>query len=483
MRILKHSSLLFLSALVGCSGLSKPKSEVAHHNHAFRHIASVNEVLNNPESLKSRIDKLTNRIFHAYMIGQVYLQSFDAELDKNPASAIKSDAYSSLIAVRTFVDQFEHDINDIYLGMVLASALPEYSPEQKISAELGLKTLGDFLNGVKSNSKELPENLRPLILSNLREKQAALYEDLKSFYDELGDNEARKVLWKNMVLLRATKRSYFKDLQNYKVDSSVLAKTIAEEKKSKSYIELEKDVKSLSKEIKSVMSELGRGTSSDTIKPSTGPSGNISGKTFPKNTWSLTFDDGPGRANTEQILNNLVERKIPASFFVLAKQVEAFPALAMKLKNAGMEIASHSYTHAQLTKVGSVQLEREIGTSKKVIEEKLNTRVTMFRLPYGAGVSVSEVRAKIAEHDMVHVFWNVDTLDWQDKNPQSIMNRTLKQMAASPKNSGIVLFHDIHPQSVIASTMLMDHFNKNNLIVCTVDNVVKQMNQNLPSCK
>ncbi|MBA2403595.1 MAG: polysaccharide deacetylase family protein, partial [Bdellovibrionales bacterium] len=150
---------------------------------------------------------------------------------------------------------------------------------------------------------------------------------------------------------------------------------------------------------------------------------------------------------------------------------------------AGHDLASHSYDHAQLTKVGPAALEKQIGGSKKIIEAKLGKPVKLFRLPYGAGVSVASVRAKIAEHGMVHVFWNVDTLDWQDKNPTSIFNRTVKQMNASAKNNGVVLFHDIHAQSVTASTMLMDYFIKQKINVCTVQAVVDQLNQGLASCQ
>jgi peptidoglycan/xylan/chitin deacetylase (PgdA/CDA1 family) len=155
--------------------------------------------------------------------------------------------------------------------------------------------------------------------------------------------------------------------------------------------------------------------------------------------------------------------------------------MALNLKNAGMDIASHSYTHAQLTKVGSAQLEREIGTSKQVIEDAVGTEVNLFRLPYGAGTNEGNVRAKIAEHKMVHVFWTVDTLDWQDKNPQSIYNRTIRQITG--QKSGVVLFHDIHSQSVTASTMLMDWFNQNNTKVCTVQGVVDQLNNKTKDCK
>ncbi len=486
MRYSKISCLLILTTLASCSGIQN-KEVASHQTHsAYRHMAGMDEVLNDPKLMQKKIDKLMSGIFHGYIMGQVFLKDFDQQLDKNPSKVMRSNAYNSLLAVRSYVDQFEHDVNDLYVNLVLSSAMTRFTPEQKKNADMALESIGKFMDGAKSDNSQIPENLKPLILSNLREKQTELYEELKALHDDSSitnnDPEVKNIIHKNMVLLRATRRSYYKELQNYQVDEKILAATIKEERKKKSFRDLEREIKALSKEMKAFTDELGRGTSSDVIFPTAGPNGNITGRSFPANTWSLTYDDGPAKT-TEQVLTNLTDRKIPATFFVLAKQVEAYPNTAKKIKDAGMDIASHSYTHAQLTKVGPIQLEKEIGTSKKVIEEKLGATVKLFRLPYGAGVSVSNVRAKIAAHNMIHVFWTVDTLDWQDKNPQSIMARTLKQMNASAKNSGIVLFHDIHAQSVIASTLLMDHFNKQKLIACTVQGVVDQLNGNLPSCK
>ncbi len=464
--------------LSGCSSVQKPKS--------FRHISSMDSILNDNALLEKRVEKLMDGILHGYILGQVYLFEFDRLLDRYPSRVLKSPVYGSLLSVRTFVDQFEHDLNDLYLQLVVVTALPEYSSEQKNNAQFALDTMGRFLDGVKSDKKKLNDNLKPMVLTNLMQKQTELYDELKAMHDDesftQNDPEVKRILHKNMVLLRATRLSYHVDLKSYKVDPEILKKAVKEERRKKSFVQLEKDIQELSKEMKELLSELGRGTSSDVITPSAGANGNISGKSFPQNTWSLTYDDGPGKT-TGQIIDNLLERKIPATFFVLAKQVEGNPLTTKKLVDSGFDIASHSFTHAQLTKVGAVQLEREIGTSKKVIEEKTGYPVKLFRLPYGAGVSVANVRAKIAEHNMIHVFWTVDTLDWQDKNPNSIYARTLKQMQASAKNSGIVLFHDIHSQSVTASTMLMDYFNKEKLTVCTVQGVVNQLNQNTPSCK
>lgn len=486
MRKIQLAPLFLALSIAGCSTAPKNVETASQKSHAYRHISSIDSLVNNREQLVKKVERLMDGVLHGYLIGQVYLFEFDRLLDKYPEKVMKSPVYSSLLSTRTFVEQFEHDLNDLYVQLVIVSALPDYSPDQKLNAQIALDAMGSFMEGMKADKKKINENLMPMILSNLMHKQTELYEELKALHDDESftnnNPEVKKALHKNMVLLRATRLAYHKDLSTYKVDQKILEKAIKEERRKKNFAQLEKEIKDLSKEMKSFISELDRGTSSDVIFPTAGANGNITGRSFPQNTWSLTYDDGPGKT-TGQIVDNLLARKIPATFFVLAKQVEGNPNTTKKLVDSGFEIASHSYTHAQLTKVGAAQLEREIGTAKKVIEDKTGATVKLFRLPYGAGVSVSNVRAKIAEHKMVHVFWTVDTLDWQDKNPTSIFNRTLKQMNASAKNSGIVLFHDIHSQSVTASTMLMDHFNKNKLTVCTVQGVVDQLNQNLPSCK
>ncbi len=488
MRNLKKLNLVALMGLMACSTV--PKKDVHTTDvpapYVGRYVANMNEVLSDSKQLEAKVQKLMTGIFHGYIMAQVHLQNFDSILDKDASAAMKSDDYSSLLSIRSFVDQFEHDINDLYMELVLATAMPGYTPEQKQNAQTALDSIGKFMDGVKSDQKELPENLKPLILSNLREKQTVLYEQLKAIHDappaQDEDPAIKRVIYDNMVLLRATRRSYYRELQNYQVDQQALQETLAAEKNKKSYKEFEKEIKALSKQMKKFMKEIGRGTSADAIFPSAGPNGNITGRSFPQNTWSLTYDDGPAKT-TDQVITNLVDKKIPATFFMLAQQVVQYPKAIARMKEHKMDLASHSYTHAQLTKLGPVGLEKEIATSKKVIEEKTGQPIKLFRLPYGAGVSVSSVRAKIAENNMIHVFWTVDTLDWQDKNPQSILARSLKQMNASPKNSGIVLFHDIHPQSVAASSLLMDHFNKTGAIVCTVQGVVDQLNKNLPSCK
>lgn len=480
----KKIILFLLTGLIGCSTIKYHEIQPVA-SATSRSVASVVYNLDEVGKLKKDIEGLFNNIFYAYLMSQIFIEDFDMQLDKNPELAMKSNSYSLLLATRVLVDEFEHDVNDLYITLVLATALPGHSLEQKKNAQVALDIISKMMMGYRSEDNEIPENLKHLVLSNLQSKQTQLFDELQALHDDpaiTGDDEkVKETIYNNLVSLRARSLSSNKELQNYQIDSETFNFTLKQEKKKTSFTSLEKKIRLLSEETKKFTKGLEGKTVSSAIFPSIGPNGNISGQGFPKNTWSLTYDDGPA-ATTDRVINNLKERKIPATFFVLAKQALAYSNTLKKLSDAQFNIASHSYGHAQLTKVGPIRLEKEIGESSRIIASKIGRPVKLFRLPYGAGVNVSKIRAKIANHNMVHVFWNVDTLDWQDKNPKSIYRRTLKQMSATSSNAGIILFHDIHPQSVTASTMLMDYFNKEKLKVCNVQDVIDKLNNQPSAC-
>lgn len=178
---------------------------------------------------------------------------------------------------------------------------------------------------------------------------------------------------------------------------------------------------------------------------------NTTGSEFPANTWALTFDDGPSKTETVRIANILKQNNVSGTFFWLSKLVKTQPSIAKAIYDNGFSIASHSIDHSDLTKLSEASVKSQVSGSRDVIEAELhkkgakNYKMKDFRCPYGAcWVPKSQrVQQAIKDAGLRHVYWKVDTLDWQDKNTQSVLNRTLKQMKASGK--GIILFHDIHP--------------------------------------
>lgn len=219
--------------------------------------------------------------------------------------------------------------------------------------------------------------------------------------------------------------------------------------------------------------------SDSVVAPGSGSSGNMTGNNYKTGRWSLTYDDGPSGKYTQAILDNLVKRGLKASFFELAKNVVALPQVVKRVGAGGHDLANHSYSHPQLTKLGSSGLKKEINESTAVETKYFGEKPKLFRCPYGAcGGNGSTIRKMIAAQGMIHVFWNVDSLDWQDKNATSVYKRIKKQMAVQKR--GIILCHDIHPQTVEATRMLMDDFVKaqkdGSMRVLTVEQAVKELN-------
>ncbi|MBX7231534.1 MAG: polysaccharide deacetylase family protein [Bdellovibrionales bacterium] len=193
--------------------------------------------------------------------------------------------------------------------------------------------------------------------------------------------------------------------------------------------------------------------------PDSGPSGNVNGNKFPNKVWALTLDDGPHPTHTMEMVAAMNSGNISGTFFWLSKNIENYPKIALSNEISDRHVrASHSYSHANIPKLNDMGQEKEITGAVDIFNKIVKTKPRFFRCPYGAcDPNDSNIRKKIAANNLVHVFWNVDSLDWQDKNPNTIFERILKQMKLS--NHGIILVHDIHPQSVKAVQKLAEYYS------------------------
>src|SRR6266487_5119023 len=59
----------------------------------------------------------------------------------------------------------------------------------------------------------------------------------------------------------------------------------------------------------------------------------------------LTFDDGPLPPYTNRILDTLASECVKATFFMVGRMVQGYPAVVRRVYNEGHTIANHSQTH------------------------------------------------------------------------------------------------------------------------------------------
>jgi peptidoglycan/xylan/chitin deacetylase (PgdA/CDA1 family)/tetratricopeptide (TPR) repeat protein len=208
-----------------------------------------------------------------------------------------------------------------------------------------------------------------------------------------------------------------------------------------------------------------------------GASTELFGTDFAPKTVALTFDDGPHPKYTEQILALLRKYGIKACFFELGQNlgtvdssggVKLAPTadVARKVLAAGHMIANHSYSHPVLPKLPEAQRESEIDRTNLLLEKILGHKTDLFRAPYGA--RNKEILAQVTGEGMKSVMWNVDSLDWADPIPESIAMRVLQELNKTQK--GIVLFHDIHKQGVLALSPVVEELLRQNYTFLAPEN-------------
>ncbi len=145
---------------------------------------------------------------------------------------------------------------------------------------------------------------------------------------------------------------------------------------------------------------------------------------------ALTFDDGPS-ANTQQVLDALAAKHVPATFFVLGSSAAGNKSLISSMRAAGHEVENHTWSHADLTKVTETEFRSQVSRTNAVIGGS-----RYLRPPYGS--SNDTVKKIAASMGMRLAFWTVDTLDWQKQDVGAIM----AHVRSGVRPGAILLMHD-----------------------------------------
>src|SRR5215211_2914194 len=101
-------------------------------------------------------------------------------------------------------------------------------------------------------------------------------------------------------------------------------------------------------------------------------------------TIALTFDDGPDPVWTPKVLDLLKAQKVKATFFVVGTAVADHPELARRIVAEGHEIALHTFTHANLSKVPGWRRSLELRQSQLILAGATGVSTPLLRPPYSS---------------------------------------------------------------------------------------------------
>jgi peptidoglycan/xylan/chitin deacetylase (PgdA/CDA1 family) len=166
---------------------------------------------------------------------------------------------------------------------------------------------------------------------------------------------------------------------------------------------------------------------------------------------AMTFDDGPHAENTPRLLDMLKQRKLKATFFVVGQCAAEFPQIMKRIVAEGHEVASHSWSHPNLAKMGEGSVSEQLQKTHDIIEQTTGAPPKVMRPPYGSFTTNQRAWAH-KKWGYKTIMWDVDPLDWKIRNASRVHSAIVQRAVPG----SIILAHDIHKTTVDAMPQTFD---------------------------
>ena len=183
---------------------------------------------------------------------------------------------------------------------------------------------------------------------------------------------------------------------------------------------------------------------------------------------ALTFDDGPHPMNTRRLLETLNERLVPATFFVLGKNISLWPSLARDVHDGGHEVGNHGWSHRSFANLSDSEIVEELRATDGAIRQLTLSSPSIYRPPYGA---ISDAQRHLIEAQFAYhlVMWNIDSADWRRPSVKQLV-----QSATELKyENTILLFHDFCDVTCEGLPHIIEGLLRQNCIFYTVSDLLR----------
>lgn len=174
---------------------------------------------------------------------------------------------------------------------------------------------------------------------------------------------------------------------------------------------------------------------------------------------ALTFDDGPYGKVTNRIVKTLKKHDARATFFVVGNRIPKYPEALKNAAKNGNQIGTHTYVHANLSKMKKSAIKKEMKNAISSIEKVIGEPPSILRPPYGS------INNKVCETvGLPMICWNVDTEDWKKKSKKAILKE-----CKNISDGDIVLMHDLYTNTAVAVERLIPALKKKGYQLVTIE--------------
>ena len=188
---------------------------------------------------------------------------------------------------------------------------------------------------------------------------------------------------------------------------------------------------------------------------------------------ALTFDGDWNASATLDIVKALRRRNLKATFFITGHFCHTFPAECRALKDAGMEIGNHSYSHPRFQNISNNQIRRQLANCEDAMSQRFgHATKPLFRFPYGE--SDSRSCKAVSNAGFQAIYWSLDSLDafGAEKSADFVLKRVSRRL----KPGDIVLMHVSSAGTAAALPHILDELQRKGLRqVCVSDFLTERL--------
>jgi len=152
---------------------------------------------------------------------------------------------------------------------------------------------------------------------------------------------------------------------------------------------------------------------------------------------ALTFDNGPTKHKTKEILNILDEAEIKATFYLVGSSIAQNIQETKDIIAKGHEIGNHSYTHQRMVLKSYRFIADELEKTNQLITQAGYRNEIRFRPPYGK--KLFSLPYYLNNKNITTVTWDVEPETYLDKNASA--NDITKYVVQNTKPGSIILLH------------------------------------------
>jgi peptidoglycan/xylan/chitin deacetylase (PgdA/CDA1 family) len=172
----------------------------------------------------------------------------------------------------------------------------------------------------------------------------------------------------------------------------------------------------------------------------------------------LSFDDGPSKDATPAILSALAQQCVKATFFSMGKHALEFPDIVRSVVAAGHTVGTHTFSHPHMPSIAVAKATDQIELGFSAVNSVAEGSIApFFRFPYFQDSPA--LLAHLREREIAVFSADIDSYDYTGIPSQEIVTNVMKQL--KERGKGIVLMHDIIPETAAALPDLLQQLKAN----------------------